>query len=86
MFLLGLETYFLEVSVHALLKAATKGFFRKKKLAFLGYFSEARTEECNEKSKSVCNRFGIIIPCSATYFLEGGAHVSLKVATKVFWR
>ena len=86
MFLLGLETYFLEVSVHALLKAATKGFFRKKKLAFLGYFSEARTEECNEKSKSVCNRFGIIIPCSATYFLEVGAHVSLKVATKVFWR
>ena len=87
MFLLGLDTFFLEVSAHTLLKAATKGSFRNKRnLAFLGYFSEAKTEECNQKNKSVCNRFGIIIPCSATYFLEGGAHVSLKVATKVFWR
>ena len=87
MFLLGLNTYFLEISAPAFLKTATKGSFRnEKKLAFLGYFSEAKTEECNQKNKSVCNRFGIIMPCSATYFLEGGAHVSLKVATKVFWR
>ena len=41
MLLLGLDTYFLEVSAHALLKVATKRSFRGKKsknLAFLGYF------------------------------------------------
>ena len=36
------------------------------------------------RPKSVCIRFGIITPCSATYFLEVGARVPLKVATKVF--
>ena len=45
----GLDTYFLEVSAHALLlKAATKSSFRGKKsesLVYLGYFSEAKTEE-----------------------------------------
>ena len=35
----GLYRYFLEVSAHALLKIATK------RLAFLGYFSEAKKEE-----------------------------------------
>ena len=30
----------------------------------------------------VCDKFGIITPCSATYHLEVGAHVSLKLATK----
>ena len=46
----SLYTYFLEVSAHALLKVATKGFFRGKKyknLAFFGYFSEAKTEGFN---------------------------------------
>ena len=41
----GLDTYFLEVSAHSLLKVATKSFFRGKKLenlAFLGYFSEVK--------------------------------------------
>ena len=44
----GLDTYFLEVNRHALLKAATKSSFRGKKsenLVYLGYFSEAKTEE-----------------------------------------
>ena len=44
----GLDTYFLEISAHAFLKAATKSSFRGKKsenLAFVGYFSEAKTEE-----------------------------------------
>ena len=48
MLISGLDTYFLEVSAHALLKVATKGSFRGKKLeylAFLGYFSESKTEE-----------------------------------------
>ena len=46
----SLYTYFLEVSAHALLKVAAKGFFRGKKyknLAFFGYFSEAKTEGLN---------------------------------------
>ena len=48
MLLSGLDTYFLEVSAHALLKATTKSSLRGKKsenLIFLGYFSEAKTEE-----------------------------------------
>ena len=50
MFLLGLDTCFLEVSAHSLLKVATKGSFSgKKNLAFSGYFSEAKTGECNQK-------------------------------------
>ena len=51
MIMSGLDTYFLEVSVHALLKVATKGSFRGKKyenVAFLGYFSKVKTEECNQ--------------------------------------
>ena len=50
MFMSGSDTYFLEVSTHALLIAATKSSFRGKKsenLAFLGYISEAQTEEYN---------------------------------------
>ena len=59
MLLLGLDTYFLEVSVHALLQVATKRSFRGKKSknlafldyfqAYLGYSSEAKTEECEQK-------------------------------------
>ena len=59
MLLLGLKTYFLEVSTHALLKVANKRSFKGKKsktLAFLGYFqaylgysSEAKAEECDQK-------------------------------------
>ena len=32
------------------------------------------------------NRFGIIIPCLAKYFLDVGALVSLKVTTKTSFR
>ena len=48
MLISGLDTYFLKNSAHALLKIGTKDSFRGKKsknLAFLGYFSEAKTEE-----------------------------------------
>ena len=50
MLMSGLDTYFLEVSAHVLLKAATKSSFRgwkSENLAFLGYFSEAKTGEYN---------------------------------------
>ena len=85
----GLDTYFLEVTEHALLQVATKGSSRGKKsenLAFLGCFSETKMEECNLTNWSVYNRFSIIKPCLAAYFLEVGERVSLKVATKVFFR
>ena len=51
-------------------------------------FSETRgpkqnkNKKCKQKVRNVFNQFDITIPCSATYFLEVGAHVSLKVATK----
>ena len=43
-------------------------------------------EECDRKDWFVSDKFGISIPYSATYFLEVGARVSLKVATIVFFR
>ena len=48
MLMSGLDTYFLEVNADALLKVTTKTSFRCKKSensAFLGYFSEVKTEE-----------------------------------------
>ena len=39
-------------------------------------------EGCDQKIWHVFNQFGNTIPCSATYFLEIGSPVSLKVATK----
>ena len=78
-------TYFQEVGARVLFKVATKGSPRDKKLwkfRFLGCFSKAKTEECNQNVWNVFDQFGIIIPCTATYFLEVGARVSLKVVTK----
>ena len=52
MLMSGLDTCFLEVSAHALLKVANKGSFRGRKSknpGFLRYFLEAKTEECNQK-------------------------------------
>ena len=51
MIISSLDTYFLEVSDNALLKVTTKNSFRGKEyrnLAFLCYFSEVKTEECNQ--------------------------------------
>ena len=56
------------------------------KIRFLGCFSKAKTEKCDQKVWNVFNQFTIIIPCSAAYFLEVGAHDSLKVATKGYLR
>ena len=78
-------TYFLEVGARVSLKVATKGSFRGKKLwkfRFLGCFSKEKTEECDQKVWNVFDQFGITAPCSASSFLEVGARVSLKVATK----
>ena len=40
-------------------------------------------EECDQKVWYIFDQYGISISCSATYFMEVGARVSLKVATKV---
>ena len=55
------------------------------KLRFLGYVYEAKTEKIDQEHWSVCDTFEIITPCSATYYLEVGAPISLKPATKVSW-
>ena len=63
----SLDTYFLEMSDNAILKIATKSSCRGKKyrnLTFLGYFSEAKTKDCDQKDWSVYTRFGTTIPCS----------------------
>ena len=39
-------------------------------------------EECDQKVWNAFNQFDITLPCSARYFLEVGARVSLKVAIK----
>ena len=54
------------------------------KFGFWKYFSKAKTEECDQNHWSVDNKFGIIITCESTYFLEVSAYVSLEVATRVF--
>ena len=66
------------------IESSTKGSLRGKKLwnfSFSGCFSKAKTEECEQKVWNVFDQFAII-PFSATYFLEVGACVSLKVANK----
>ena len=81
--------YFLEVGARVSLKLATKGFLRCKKLwklNFSGCFSKAKTEECDQKVWNVFDQFGVGKPCSTTYFLEVGARVSLKLATRGFLR
>ena len=46
------------------------------------FFSKAKTVECDKKVRNNFDQCGTTIPCSATYFLEVGARVLLKVATK----
>ena len=43
-------------------------------------------EKCDQKDRNVLDQFGISIPCSATFFLQVGAHASLKVTTKESFR
>ena len=67
------------------IEVATKNYFRDKKLwkyKFLSCCYKAKPEECNQKSWITFGQFGIIVPCSATYFLELSAHVLLEAATK----
>ena len=52
------------------------------KFRFLRFFSKAKAVECNKKVRNNFDQCGITTPCLATYYLEDGAHLSLKVATK----
>ena len=90
MFMVGSDTYFLEVSAHVSLKVATKDYLRgpkkSKNLALLSLSSKTKRLECDQKDWSVFDQFGISMPCSVIYFLKVDARVSLKVATKGSFR
>ena len=49
---------------------------------FLGCFSIAKKEKCDQKNQSFSDKLRILLSGSDTYFLEVSANVSLKVATK----
>ena len=51
-------------------------------MRFLGNFSKAEAEKCDQEEWNVSDGFGIVAPCSATYHLELVAPISLKAATK----
>ena len=55
-------------------------------MRFLDYFSKAKTKECNQGDCNFYDKFGITTHCSATYYLEVGAPVSMKAATKASLR
>ena len=55
-------------------------------MSFSGCSSRVKTEEWDQKVWNVFDHFGITRPLLATYFLEVGASVSLKLATKGFLR
>ena len=46
------------------------------------YFLKQKRRSATKKIEVLNNKFGILIPFSAIYFLEVGARISLKVATK----
>ena len=56
------------------------------KFRTLGCFSKSNTEECGQKVWNIFEQIAVGKPCSTTYFLEVGARVSLKLATKGFLR
>ena len=74
-----LATYSLEVGARFSLKIATKTSLRGKKTQIFRVTFLKQKRSSVTKITEVCKRFGIIIPCLATYFLEVGARVSLKV-------
>ena len=71
-------THFTKSSHQSLFKRQKKFW----KIRLEGYISKAKTEDCDQKNRSVCNQFDMLISCSATYFLKVGMRFSLKVATK----
>ena len=52
------------------------------KSRFSGYFSKAKTEECDQKILSLSDKFGMLMSGLDTHFLEVNVHALLKIATK----
>ena len=52
------------------------------KFRFLVFFFKGMKEEWIQKVWNVLDQFGITMPCSAIYFLEVCARVSLEVGTE----
>ena len=66
------------------IESTTKGSPRGKKHSEnLGFLSKVEMDECDQNVWNAFDQLEITISCSATNFLEVGARVSLKVATKV---
>ena len=67
------------------LQVATKWSINSKKTMktqIFRFFSKAKTVECDQNFRYNFDQCGITMHCSTTYFLEVGARVLLKVATK----
>ena len=56
------------------------------KFRFSDYLSKAKTEECDQKDRSFCHKFGMFMACSDVYFLEVRTHVAMKVVTNNSFR
>ena len=75
-------TYFLEVCARvSSLKAATKGCLRVKKKS-----EKVDFEVVFRKQKGSSAKSGMLLPGTDTCFLEVSPHVSLKLATKGYFR
>ena len=75
------------MNAHVSLKVAIKGCFGGKKVKtkhFWGYYSKAKTDEWDQKTLIVFDKFETIISCSATNILEISAHVLHQVETKCY--
>ena len=53
------------------------------KFKFLACFSKEKRKKCDQKGWNDFGQFSVNIACSATYYVEVSAGLSLKVATKV---
>ena len=51
-------------------------------MSFSDCFSKTKTEECDQKVCNVIEQFGVVKPCSITYFMKVAARVSLKLSTE----
>ena len=53
---------------------------------FLGYYSKAKAEECDQYNLCFCDYFQRSIACIKTYCLERNVHISMVVTTKDSFR
>ena len=76
-------TRFIESNHQRVSFLEVKKLFKKlEKISFLVFFLNQKQRSATKKFETNLIKFGFTILCSATYFQEVGAHVSLKVATK----